>query len=103
MQKKYDMAVKTGEYTLSDGTRKSRYENIGAVMQGDNGPFIMLKRTFNAAGVPNPDNRDSVLVSLFQPRQQQQPAPQHSTQTQGGPVDDFDDSVPFAPVDWRLS
>lgn len=92
--KKYDLAVKTGEYQ-SNGETKNRYENIGAVMTGDNGPYLMLKRTFNPAGVPNPDNRDSVLVSCFEPRQQgQQSQPQQQPQSQPEP-DDFNDSVPF--------
>lgn len=68
--KMYDVVVKTGEYQ-SNGETKGRYENIGTMMQGDNGPFLILKRTFNPAGVPNPDNKDSVLVSLFEPQQQQ--------------------------------
>jgi hypothetical protein len=100
MKKVYDLAVKVGEYTDGNGNNKGRYENIGAVMKGDKGPFLMLKRTFNPAGVPNPDNRDSVLISCFEPRDnggQQQPrqqAPQQSQpEPQGG--DDFSDDIPF--------
>lgn len=98
-----DLAVKTGEYTDRDGNTKGRYENIGVIMQKDDGgKFMMLKRTFNAAGVPNPDNRDTVLVSMFDPRgndgQQQQQPSQHQQAKQNGyqtqPTDDGDD-VPF--------
>lgn len=82
MQKLYDAVVKTGEYTDNQGNTKGRYENVGSVMQGDNGQFLVLKRTFNAAGVPNPDNKDSVIVSFFEQNNQgqQQSAPQQ----QGG-------------------
>lgn len=86
MQKLYDVVVKTGEYQ-SNGETKGRYENIGTMMQGDNGPFLILKRTFNPAGVPNPDNKDSVIVSLFEPQQQnnQQGQQQNNQQNnQGG-------------------
>lgn len=80
-QKLYDVTVKTGEYTDGQGNTKGRYENIGAMMQGDNGPYLMLKRTFNPAGVPNAENRDTVLCSLFEPKdsqqQPQQAAPQY--------------------------
>ena len=69
MQKLYDAVVKTGEYQNGQGETKSRYENIGTVMQGDGGQFLILKRTFNTAGVPNPDNKDSVIVSFFEPQQ----------------------------------
>ena len=68
--KSHDLVVKTGEYQ-KDGETKSRYENIGSMMMGDNGPFIILKRTFNPAGVPNPECKDSVIVSCFEPQQQQ--------------------------------
>ena len=67
-KKLYDLTVKTGEYTDSSGATKGRYENIGSVMENDKGQFMMLKRTFNPAGVPNSDGRDSVLVSMFEPR-----------------------------------
>lgn len=70
--KLYDLAVKTGEYTNSQGETKGRYENVGSVMQSDNGQFVILKRTFNPAGVPNPDSKDSVLLSCFEPQYSQQ-------------------------------
>ena len=64
MKKMYDLAVKTGEYQ-KDGETKNRYQNIGSIMENDNGQFMILDRTFNPAGVPNPDNKSSVLVSMF--------------------------------------
>lgn len=90
MQKLYDAVVKTGSYTNSQGEEKARYENVGSVMQGDNGQFLILKRTFNPAGVPNPDNKDSIIVSMFEPKdqqnnqQQQQQAPQQQQQQNNG-------------------
>ena len=68
MKKVYDLAVKTGTYQ-KNGETKGRYQNIGSVMEGDNGQFIILDRTFNPAGVPNPDNKSSVIVSMFAPRE----------------------------------
>jgi len=65
MKKKYDLAVKTGTYQ-KDGETKNRYLNVGSVMEDDNGgSFILLDRTFNPAGVPNPDDKQSVLISMF--------------------------------------
>ena len=67
--KTHDLAVKVGEYQ-QDGQTKGHYENVGAVMRGDDdNTFIMMKRTFNPAGVPNPENRDSVLISVFEAKQ----------------------------------
>jgi hypothetical protein len=60
-----DLAVKVGTYQ-KDGKEKGRYINIGAVFQKDDGgEFILLNRTFNPAGVPNPENKDSIIVSSF--------------------------------------
>ena len=80
--KLYDVTVKTGEYTNGQGETKGRYENIGTMMQGDNGPFLILKRTFNPAGVPNPENKDSVICSCFAPDNQQQQPQQQGYQQQ---------------------
>lgn len=93
-----DIAVKTGEYQ-KDGQTKGRYENIGSIFKSDDGgTFLLMKRTFNPAGVPNPDNRDTVLISVFDLReegggQRQQSAP---AQRQAPPPADVSDSdIPF--------
>lgn len=90
-QKIKDLAVKVGSYTDGQGQEKGRYQNVGSLMRSDDGnEFIVLNRWFNPAGVPNPENRDSVLISCFEPKQQQQqqgwgqpsPAPQQNMQRQ---------------------
>jgi hypothetical protein len=81
-QKLYDLVVKVGEYQNAQGETKARYENVGSVMQGDNGQFAIMKRTFNPAGVPNPDGKDSIIVSMFEPQNSQQQ--NQNTQQQGG-------------------
>lgn len=69
MKKLYDLAVKVGEYE-KDGAKKGRYENVGAVMEKDDGgKMIFLNRTFNPAGVPNPENRSNIIISMFAPKQ----------------------------------
>lgn len=87
-----DLAVKVGSY-VKDGKEKGRYINIGMVMQKDDGgEFILLNRTFNPAGVPNPDNKDSIIISSFDVRDDKKPQ-QPSTKEQ--PNDDLSDDVPF--------
>ena len=109
-KKVYDLAVKTGTYQDAQGNTKGRWLNVGAVMEGDDGgQFAMLHRTFNPAGVPdlNGKGSDSVLVSMFEPKQRDgrnpspspQPQPQASGGNGGGAIDD---DVPFAPVDGRV-
>jgi len=89
MKKVKDLAVKTGTYQ-KDGQTKNRYMNVGIVMRGDDGnEFIFLERTFNPAGVPNPDGKSTVLVSMFDVKDgqaKQEPVAQS--------VDDVD-SIPF--------
>ena len=68
MAKKYDLVVKTGEYTDGSGEVKARYQNIGVVMENDKGPYMLLNRTFNPAGVPGNADRDNIIVSMFSPK-----------------------------------
>ena len=69
-EKVYDMAVKVGEYTNSDGEKKNRYHNIGAVWKGENGSFATLRRTFSPAGVPADPDKDSIIISFFEPKKE---------------------------------
>lgn len=92
VQKKYDLAVKTGSYQAG-GETKNRYQNIGAVMEGDNGLFVVLNRHFNPAGVPFKEGSDQILVSCFEPRQQDGQQRQQAPRQQQ-PADAGDD-VPF--------
>lgn len=72
MAKTHDICVKVGSYTDGQGNQKNRYENVGSKMENaDGGSFLLLKRTFNPAGVPNPDNKDSVILSLFEVKDKQ--------------------------------
>ena len=94
----YDLAVKVSTYTTRSGEEKGRWQNIGSVLQLENGGKVLLiDRTFNPAGVPNPDGRDSVMVSLFPPKEHdapQQPAGKGPAPKAQGGFDDRD--VPFA-------
>lgn len=92
----YDLAVKTGSYENQHGETKNRYMNVGVVLEGDNGPFILLDPAFNPAGVPRKDGR--VLVSMFEPSQR---ATGNQGTAQGAPAGgDLDDAIPFL-MEWR--
>lgn len=97
MGKKYDLVVKVGEYTDGQGQTKGRFKNVGVVMDGQNGPYILLDRTFNPAGVGGNDGRESIIVSMYEPKQdaaqstQQRPA----APAQRAPQRPLDDEVPF--------
>lgn len=78
MAKSYELKVKTGTYT-QDGKEKGRYETIGSMMEGERGPYLLLKRTFNPAGIDVEAGRDMIIVSMFEPQprdfQDDTPAP----------------------------
>lgn len=112
MTKRYDVVARVGSYTDSSGQEKGRFENVGAVIINQNGGFnLLLKKTFNPAGLAEPD-KECIILSLFEPKQQEQqqrnsaaPA-QRPTQRQGsmkdsansggGDYGDFGDSeIPF--------
>lgn len=85
-----DLAVKVGEFQ-QDGKTKGRYENVGLILSDGERELYMIKRTFNPAGVPNPDDKDSVLLSRFPVRDQEQSKPKPA------PSDDepYNDRIPF--------
>lgn len=80
-----DLAIKVGSYE-SEGKTKNRYLNVGAVLEtAEGGKFILLDRTFNPAGAPNPDNKATVLISMFDIKDDKKPQ-QHN---------DMNDEIPF--------
>lgn len=93
--KTHDLAVKTGTYQ-KDGKEKNRYENVGMIMQSDDGgKLLLLKRTFNPAGVPltGKGKDDMVTLAAFEvnrddPKQEPRGKP-------GGHDLPFDDDIPF--------
>ena len=96
MKRLKDVAVKTGTYT-KNGETKNRYENVGTLVEFDNGgQGLFLKRTFNPAGVANPDGRDDVLLSLFDLRDDAGKPPQAGGGARPKPSAAVaDDEVPF--------
>lgn len=60
--KKYELVVKVGEG--SNG--KAIWKNVGVVLENDKGPYILLDKTFNPAGV-NTD-KGSIMISMFEPK-----------------------------------
>ena len=69
--RKYDVAVKVGEYEDSEGNTKGRYENVGVVLDSGDGEYMLLKKTFNPAGVSG--DGDRVILSFFEPREYEAP------------------------------
>ena len=68
MKKLYDLCVVTSKYT-QNGQQKSRYENIGTILEKEDGkPFMMLKAHFNPAAITRQEGSESIFVSMFPPK-----------------------------------
>lgn len=93
-----DIVVKVGEYQdRNTGETKGRFENVGALMQNDDEAgsfFIMLKRTFNPAGVPKQDDRESILLSCYVPKDQREQSDQSDAPRQHMPRDKAARQIP---------
>ena len=75
------LACKVGSYE-KDGQTKGKYVDVGVLMQSQDGSmYVLMNTTFNPAGVPNPENKESIIVSVFMDDQQQQ-HPQQGYQQQ---------------------
>ena len=106
-----DLAVKTREYTNTAGEKKANWQNIGSIMENDEGrQFILLDRWVNLAGIPdygNKPNPTAVLVNVFEPKEtggagagnNYQPSAHSQAKAEsakppaGG--DNMDDDIPF--------
>ena len=67
--KKFDVACKVSSYQDKEGKTKNKYLNVGTVFENDdNRMFMVLNRTFSPAGVPNPENKEAVILSFFEPK-----------------------------------
>ena len=68
--KKYDVVCKTGSYQTPDGKTKNNYVNVGTILENEGREFMVMNRHFNPAGLPNPDNRATIILSFFEPKKQ---------------------------------
>lgn len=90
MGKKYDVVAVVGSYIDNNGQEKKRYLNVGAILENDNGPYMLLNKTFNPAGLAE-QGKESIILSLFEPKQRQaQP-----TQNNQGEQYSDDSDLPF--------
>lgn len=62
MKKVFDLCVKVGTYE-KDGEAKNKYLNIGVILEGEKGMFMLLEKSFNPAGIIS--EKSTVLVSMF--------------------------------------
>lgn len=89
-KKTHDLVLVVGEYTDAQGTRKKRYRTIGALMDGEHGPFVTLHAealSMQLFALANRERRDSVLLGAFSV-DRERGAPQAG-------VEAIDDDIPY--------
>lgn len=59
---KKNLTVKVG----TDKNGKAIWKSCGVMIEGENGPYLLIDPTFNFAGVKLDDGKTSVLVSVFE-------------------------------------
>lgn len=97
MSKKYDAVIKVGSYIDQSGTTKNRYENVGVVLEGnDGGLYMLLKATFNPAGIKQ-EGKESVLINFYEPKEKGANTHQQAKQDgyQATPATEISDEIPF--------
>ena len=63
-----ELKVKHGTYQ-KDGETNNNYKTIGSLLEDESGSkFILLDPTVNLAAFKRDEGRDSVMVSLFDPK-----------------------------------
>jgi hypothetical protein len=98
MQKLKDLAVKTREYTNANGEKKAIWQTVGSIMRGNDGnEFMTLEKWFNPAGIESKDGRSSILISMFEPRDERAGGQQPSQAQTPKPAarNPLDDDIPF--------
>ena len=87
MAKTHDAAINAGEYKDKSGNTKVRWKNVGGLFEKDGKPYLLIDKGVNLAAYATP-GRDSVLISLFVPRND-------GTKQATTPADQVDDEIPY--------
>jgi len=72
------LSVANGTY-LKDGVEKTRWVNVGVILEKNGKEFCLIDPTINFAAFPREQGKDMVMVGVFEEQGQQQ-APQQGYQ-----------------------
>lgn len=93
-----DLAVRVSTYKDKNGQDKGKYQNVGCILQMDDGKKTMLlNRWFNPAGIPfapGRENSDVVLISMFDIKKDGESGDEATPAAPCGGKD-LDDDIPF--------
>jgi len=75
------MAVANGSY-MKDGVEKTRWVNVGVILEKNGKEFALIDPTINFAAFPREQGKDMVMVGVFEDNNQGQQAQQAPQQPQ---------------------
>lgn len=88
------IVAKTGSYTNNEGQEKGEYTKLGVMLNNQNGDYMLLDPTISLAGVllkqnalaakTNGQQRDMVMISIFDDDNKNQQSNNNQSQQQGG-------------------
>lgn len=70
-----ELKIAAGKYKNAEGEEKTRYINLGVMMEGENGPYLLVDPGINLAAYMQP-GKDRVIVSIFDKRPKKDPLDQ---------------------------
>ena len=77
------LAVANGNY-MKDGVEKTRWVNVGVILEKNGKEFCLIDPTINFAAFPREQGKDMVMVGVFEEQQGQQAPQQGYQQPQQG-------------------
>ena len=75
------LAVANGQYQ-KDGQTKTKWVNVGVILEKDGKEFMLIDPTINFAAFPREQGKDMVMVGIFQDDNNQQGNNQQGQQQQ---------------------
>ena len=75
------LSVANGTYS-KDGVQKTRWVNVGVIMEKDGKEFALIDPTINFAAFPREEGKDMVMVGVFEEQSSQAPQQNYNNQPQ---------------------
>ncbi|CAB4164305.1 hypothetical protein UFOVP826_21 [uncultured Caudovirales phage] len=96
-----NLVAVVGSYT-KNGQEKKIYRTVGKFIQGDKGPYVLLNKDFNPAGVPSKEGSDTISLGIYDQKDKGEQSEHSKAKADGYQAPSrasvADDDIPFALV-----
>jgi len=80
-----NLSVANGTYTNSNNEQKTRWVNVGKIMEKDGKEFMLIDPLVNFAAFPREQGKDMVMVGIFEEQSNNQQQPNNQQQNYNQP------------------